>query len=176
MDASRVSFRLATVPGLAAKEMLIEDFASDRHRVQDRYELRARLAGVCLVRAQHRGGAVRGRMRSLLSANTLMSRTEHAPSEERSLAGYRWLVACLCADWCGACREFRADFDALSARHPDVWFRWIDIEDEADAIGDLDIETFPTLVIGGRDSRVRFAGPVLPQAGQIGRLLQSLDL
>ena len=85
-------------------------------------------------------------------------------------------VVCLCADWCGTCREFAPGFAQAALARPELVFRWIDIEDEADAIGDLDIETFPTLVIGGRDSRVRFAGPVLPQAGQIGRLLQSLDL
>ena len=85
-------------------------------------------------------------------------------------------VVCLCADGCGTCREFAPGFAQAALARPELVFRWIDIEDEADAIGDLDIETFPTLVIGGRDSRVRFAGPVLPQAGQIGRLLQSLDL
>jgi len=52
-------------------------------------------------------------------------------------------------------------------------FRWLDIEDEAHALGDVDVETFPTLLIG--DARApRFAGAVLPQAGHLGRLLQSL--
>ena len=64
----------------------------------------------------------------------------------------------------------------LSPARPTLAFRWLDIEDEADALGDIDVETFPTLVIGGRDGAVRFAGPVLPQPGQIARLLQSLGL
>lgn len=85
-------------------------------------------------------------------------------------------VICLCADWCGTCREFSPGFTQAAAAHPELAFRWVDIEDEAHAIGDLDIETFPTLVIGARDGAVRFAGPVLPQAGQIARLLQSLGL
>ena len=85
-------------------------------------------------------------------------------------------IACLCADWCGTCREYAQVFEALQQALPAHHYRWIDIEDEADALGDIDIETFPTLVIGGRDGRVRFAGPVLPQAGQIPRLLQSLGL
>lgn len=85
-------------------------------------------------------------------------------------------VICLCADWCGTCREFAHGFTQAAQAHPGLTFRWVDIEDEANAIGDLDIETFPTLVIGARDGGVRFAGPVLPQAGQIGRLLQSLGL
>lgn len=85
-------------------------------------------------------------------------------------------VICLCAEWCGTCREFEAGFRQVAAAHPQLRFRWVDIEDEADALGDLDIETFPTLVIGGRDGQARFAGPVLPQASQLPRLLQSLNM
>ena len=85
-------------------------------------------------------------------------------------------IVCLCADWCGTCREYAQVFEALQQALPAHRYRWIDIEDEADALGDLDVETFPTLVIGGRDGSVRFAGPVLPQPAQIARLLQSLGL
>lgn len=85
-------------------------------------------------------------------------------------------IVCLCADWCGTCREYAQVFEALQQALPAHRYRWIDIEDEADALGDIDVETFPTLVIGGRDGAVRFAGPVLPQPGQIARLLQSLGL
>ena len=85
-------------------------------------------------------------------------------------------VVCLCADWCGTCRDFAPGFAAAAQGRPELVFRWVDIEEESDAIGDLDIETFPTLVIGGRDGTVRFAGPVLPQAGQIARLLQSIGI
>lgn len=83
-------------------------------------------------------------------------------------------VVCLCAAWCGTCRDYRPGFEQVAAQHPQAVFRWVDIEDEADTLGDLDIDTFPTLVIGGRDGAPRFAGPVLPQPGQITRLLQSL--
>ncbi len=62
---------------------------------------------------------------------------------------------------------------AASAAHPQVRFAWVDIEDEADTVGDVDIETFPTLLVA-QDGRARFLGPVLPHAGQIGRLLESL--
>ncbi|MDO5693836.1 MAG: thioredoxin family protein [Pseudomonadota bacterium] len=85
-------------------------------------------------------------------------------------------VICLCAAWCRTCGEFRPGFEQTADAHPRLTFRWLDIEDEADALGDLDVETFPTLVIGASDGAVRFAGPVLPQPGQIARLLQSLGL
>jgi len=84
-------------------------------------------------------------------------------------------VICLCADWCDTCRDYRAVFDQAAARHPALVFRWLDIEDEADALGDVDVPTFPTLLIGNARAP-RFAGPVLPQAAHLTRLLQSLGL
>lgn len=83
-------------------------------------------------------------------------------------------VVCLCAAWCGTCREFEPVFRKTAHAHPELAFRWLDIEDEADALGDLDIETFPTVVISGPGGALQFAGPVLPHAKQLGRLLRSL--
>ena len=64
-----------------------------------------------------------------------------------------FLVACLCAAWCGTCRAFEPGFRQAALAHPGLAFRWLDVEDEADALGDLDIETFPTLVIGAASLR-----------------------
>jgi thiol-disulfide isomerase/thioredoxin len=85
-----------------------------------------------------------------------------------------WWAVCLCADWCGTCRDYRAIFDTLAQAHPGVRFVWVDIEDEADLVGDLDVETFPTLLIADGGA-VRFLGPLLPQAGVLNRLLLSLQ-
>ena len=84
-----------------------------------------------------------------------------------------WHVICLCAQWCGACREWRLLFDRLAADHPRLQFTWVDIEDQADTVGDVDIETFPTLLVA-RASEPRFYGPVQPVLIQIDRLLGSL--
>ena len=54
-------------------------------------------------------------------------------------------------------------------------WHWVDIEDEADLVGDLDVETFPTLVIAD-DTQVRFAGPVTPQRDTLQRLLRATVL
>jgi thiol-disulfide isomerase/thioredoxin len=82
-------------------------------------------------------------------------------------------VTCLCAAWCGVCREWTPAFAQLAATFPQVRFGWVDVEDEADAMGDLDIETFPTLLIAQGD-RARFLGPVQPSLTQVGRLIESL--
>ena len=89
------------------------------------------------------------------------------------LDGARLLVVCLCAGWCNACRDYRGGFALLGARFADeADFAWIDIEDDADALGDLDIENFPTLLIADAGG-LRFLGPVTPQAQTAERLVRS---
>jgi thiol-disulfide isomerase/thioredoxin len=85
-----------------------------------------------------------------------------------------WLVACLCADWCGSCREYRATFEQVAGERRDWRFVWVDIEDESDALApfELDIESFPTLLIAHRDD-VRFLGALLPHAATLGRTLDA---
>lgn len=80
-------------------------------------------------------------------------------------------IVCLCADWCGTCREYTGVFEDLQQALPAHHYRWIDIEDEADALGDIDIETFPTLLVA-HAGRVLFAGPVLPRLGDAQRLIE----
>lgn len=87
-----------------------------------------------------------------------------------AIDGDRWVVACLCAAWCGTCGGYRAAFDGLAARHPDKVFVWIDIEDQADVVGDLDVENFPTLLLQ-REDTVAFFGTMLPDPAVAERLL-----
>lgn len=84
-----------------------------------------------------------------------------------------WLVVCLCADWCGTCKQYRQSFEALAAQFPQMRFVWLDVEDREDVAGDLDIETFPSILVA-QGNQARFLGPVLPQAGVLARMLQSL--
>ena len=89
-----------------------------------------------------------------------------------ALDGDGWVVACLCAAWCGTCSSYRAAFDALAARHPDKTFVWIDVEDQADIVGDLDVENFPTLLVQRGDD-VAFFGTMLPDPKVADRLIQA---
>lgn len=106
----------------------------------------------------------------LMHSHTLDSENRGAIAQ--ALAGPDWIVACLCAAWCGTCGSYRAVFDELAARHPDMHFVWIDIEDQADVVGDLDVDNFPTLLIQRHDV-VAFFGTMLPDAGLAERLLQA---
>jgi thioredoxin 1 len=81
------------------------------------------------------------------------------------------LVVCLCAEWCGVCREYRARFDQVQAQWPDVQFRWVDIEDESDLVDPVEVDDFPTLLmLRGQDPV--FFGTVRPQVEALERLLR----
>lgn len=83
-------------------------------------------------------------------------------------------VACLCAEWCGSCRGYRADFESAIDAHAGAGIQalWIDIEDQAELVGAVDVENFPTLLIA-RGSEVLFFGPVTPHVSTLKRLVQA---
>ena len=83
-----------------------------------------------------------------------------------------FLVICLCAEWCGTCREYRPGFDELAARFPGARFRWLDIEEQADDMGDLDIQDFPTLFIQRAES-ILFFGTMLPHLSHLQRTIET---
>ena len=83
-----------------------------------------------------------------------------------------WVI-CLCAEWCKVCRDWRATFEEAARSHPQTRFAWVDVEDEDDAMGDVDIETFPTVLIA-RGPEALFLGPIQPSGAQLNRLVASL--
>ena len=89
-----------------------------------------------------------------------------------SAADERFVVICLCAQWCGTCRDYRAGFESLAAGFDGVDFRWLDIEDDAEALGDIDVENFPTIFVRRGDS-VLFFGTLLPHLNTLRRLIET---
>lgn len=83
-----------------------------------------------------------------------------------------FLVACLCAAWCRTCDEYRSTFEALQRQFgAQAQFRWVDIEDDEDALGNLDVVDFPTLLVAEGET-IHFAGPVLPHAQAARQLIE----
>ncbi len=78
------------------------------------------------------------------------------------------LVVCLCAQWCGTCRDYRPMLRKLE--QPGVLPVWVDIEDHDEVLGDLDIETFPTVLLA-RHGQVVFLGAVTPHQSTLERLV-----
>ena len=81
------------------------------------------------------------------------------------------LVACLCAQWCGSCREYAPLFEAASGLPP-ARFVWIDIEDHEEVLDEVDVDNFPTLLIARGDT-VLFFGTVTPHARTLERLVET---
>ena len=102
--------------------------------------------------------------------NSLILENNNRNQLAASLSNGKWVVACLCAASCGTCNDYQPGFLAWAEQHPDVVFAWIDIEDQADVVGDLDVENFPTLLIQ-RGDIVAFFGTVLPDLRLADRLL-----
>ena len=75
------------------------------------------------------------------------------------------------------CREYRVIFEQVEQRvqaaHPHIRFAWVDVEDDADLMGTLDVETFPTVLMAGAGG-IQFIGPVTPQANVLQRLVDSV--
>jgi hypothetical protein len=84
-----------------------------------------------------------------------------------------YVVTCLCAEWCDTCVEYRAGFLALATRFPQARFRWLDIEDQAEEVGDLEVENFPTIRVT-RGEAVLFHGTLMPMHEHLRKLLEKL--
>lgn len=98
-----------------------------------------------------------------------MSAASPAPA-----ADIRLTVACLCAQWCRTCDGYREVFDQVLLALDDAGVQrmWVDVEDQADVIGSIDVENFPTLLMA-RGDEVLFFGPVTPHAQTLQRLIDA---
>ena len=103
-----------------------------------------------------------------------MSLNQQAVTSRDDQACEEFLVICLCAEWCGTCRDYKAGFNALAAQFPSTRFRWLDIEEHADEMGDLDIENFPTLFVQRRQW-VLFFGTMLPYLNYLRRMIETFQ-
>jgi thioredoxin 1 len=83
------------------------------------------------------------------------------------------IVVGLCAEWCPVCRGFRPAFERLAAEWPEARFVWLDVEDDAELVGDIEVEDFPTLVVFGDGPALHF-GVSLPQEAVVRRMLRAL--
>jgi hypothetical protein len=89
------------------------------------------------------------------------------------------LVVCLCAQWCGVCREYRGVFaqanTILQTQFPQARLLWIDVEDEADLLHPIDVEDFPTLLLAVGKAP-RFLGTIEPRIATLEKLIRMVTL
>jgi thiol-disulfide isomerase/thioredoxin len=82
-------------------------------------------------------------------------------------------IWCLCAEWCVICREFKSTFLNLQSVHPKHQWRWIEIEDHDEALSDIDIQGFPSVVIASSKSQWCFAGTIEPRTDTLLRIVRA---
>jgi thioredoxin len=98
---------------------------------------------------------------------------------DRQVLASRWnadgvlVVISLCAAWCHTCGEFREAFERIAAERGEVQFVWLDIEDDHEICGDIDVENLPTLAVFRGDVPVHF-GVSTPQEATVARLIDEL--
>ena len=83
------------------------------------------------------------------------------------------LVVCFCAAWCDTCDGVRSALERIAVRDGNGAYVWLDIEDDAVLVDDIEIENFPTLAVY-RDGRPLFFGVSPPQEGVIARTIAAL--
>jgi thioredoxin 1 len=81
------------------------------------------------------------------------------------------LVACLCAQWCGVCRDYAGVFHTAAERFPQMRFVWVDVEDASDLVDPIEVENFPTLLIA-RGGDAHFFGSLTPQVALLERIVR----
>ncbi len=85
-------------------------------------------------------------------------------------------VACRCDAWCrlseGDAPVFGQALQPLRTQHPGLRVHWIDIADEIEMLGDLNVETFLIIVVAD-DRQIRLTGPLTPQPETLRRGLRA---
>ena len=61
----------------------------------------------------------------------------------------------------------------MAERFPRAEFRWVDIEDDAEAVEEIEVENFPTILVR-RGRETLFQGVMLPHHEHLERLLKKL--
>jgi thioredoxin len=101
-----------------------------------------------------------------------------AQSERAALAAalrdpQRVVVVALCAAWCDTCNQFRAALERIADARREMAFVWVDIEDDSEVCGDVDVENFPTLAVYRGTTPIHF-GVSLPHEATVARLVDAL--
>ena len=78
-------------------------------------------------------------------------------------------ILVVCADWCSVCRGYKVTLNDLS----EFDINWIDINDFESLTDEIEVETFPTVIIFN-EMDVLFLGAVEPNKNALISLLSAL--
>lgn len=103
--------------------------------------------------------------------NPLLNINEHKTSIAKAIAEQRTLIISLCADWCDNCDEWKSQFISLTLAEKQHKI-WLDIDDHADMIADIDTSILPVLVIY-KTNKIAFCGAVRPDLVTVSTLIRA---
>ncbi len=79
-----------------------------------------------------------------------------------------------CAEWCGSCREFKEHFNSIN--RDELSKVWLDIEDDASLIDEIDIDNLPTILAVSGDGHTYYFGEIPPNKTFLEKILQDISL
>jgi hypothetical protein len=78
-------------------------------------------------------------------------------------------ILVVCADWCSVCRSYKVILNDLSGFD----INWIDINDFESLTDEIEIETFPSVIIFD-ETDILFFGPIEPNKNSLTSLLSAV--
>ncbi|OZB49320.1 MAG: hypothetical protein B7X60_01620 [Polynucleobacter sp. 39-45-136] len=79
-----------------------------------------------------------------------------------------------CAEWCGSCREFKEHFNSIEI--DGLSKKWLDIEDEAVLLENIDISNLPTILAVSDYELSFYFGEIPPNKIFLEKILQDISL
>lgn len=79
-----------------------------------------------------------------------------------------------CAEWCGSCREFKEHFNSIEIYG--LSKKWLDIENEAVLLENIDIDNLPTILAVSDDELSFYFGEIPPNKIFLEKILKDISL
>jgi thioredoxin 1 len=77
------------------------------------------------------------------------------------------------AEWCGPCKQFGPIFEEVAAKHPDIVFAKVNVEEEQELAGMFQVRSIPMLALM-REKVVVYANPGAIPANNLEEAIQQL--
>jgi thioredoxin 1 len=92
---------------------------------------------------------------------------------EETIANHDMIIFDFWAEWCGPCKQFGPVFEEVAAKHPDIVFAKVNVEEEQELAGMFQVRSIPTIALM-REKVVVYANPGALPASNLEQAVQQL--
>ena len=92
---------------------------------------------------------------------------------EETIANNEMIIFDFWAEWCGPCKQFGPVFEEVAAKHPDIVFAKVNVEEEQELAGMFQVRSIPTIALM-REKVVVYANPGALPASNLEQAVQQL--